>query len=198
MQRLRRQQSSWGWMHWSSGPVFSFNSARSDIFPGNICIFIWQTPRRAFLNLHFLQELLYIQRSCEMPFWCCRTQARIPSLVLETLQQLLNSILITPIFIITEARWKRLRSFGLICTTIWLLEYSPHVSFNHFIWAVSFFHNGHISMCNRCTCSLTRSTQPLWISTKQSPSSPTSQWLTFRSSTLTTGKPLLHNRLHHV
>ena len=52
---------------------------------------------------------------------------------------------------------------------------------------------GHTSnVFPRCTCSSTRSTQPLWISTKRWRCSPTSQWLMSRSSTLTTGEVFIY------
>ena len=54
---------------------------------------------------------------------------------------------------------------------------------------------GHTSnVFPRCTCSSTRSTQPLWISTKRWRCSPTSQWLMSRSSTLTTGEVFIYFR----
>ena len=58
---------------------------------------------------------------------------------------------------------------------------------------------GHTSnVFPRCTCSSTRSTQPLWISTKRWRCSPTSQWLMSRSSTLTTGEVFIYFRFRSL
>ena len=124
-----------------------------------------------------------------MSILVCRTQARTPSSVLETLLRQLNLILIMPTFIITEARF--ISSVCLICMTVWNWV-TVHVYLQLTAW-IKWIITWPTLPCDRCTCSLTRSTQPLWISTKQSHSSPISQWLTFKSSTLTTGKPLVHN-----
>ena len=84
-------------------------------------VFIWHAPKTSIFNLH-------IQGNSKMSILVCRTQARTPSSVLETLLRQLNLILIMPTFIITEARF--LSSVCLVCMT---LNLSSCVSSTHYL-----------------------------------------------------------------